>query len=105
MLHLEGSKPEGPARRPGEEHTCLLGVDDAAGKNPAARWVEPETTKNSRGLRREVVQPGGIPAQLDTDRHSIYWVTEKPGSRVDRGRSRQSGRDLEELGMEISQGR
>jgi len=42
--------------------------------------------------------------QLYTDRHSVYWFTEKAGGQVDRGRLTQFGRAIEDLGVEMIPG-
>jgi hypothetical protein len=104
MVHLDGSRHEWLALRPGEEQTLLLTVDDATGKNLAARLVEAETTKTCIGVMREVVENYGIPVQLYTDRHSVYWYTQKAGGKVDRERLTQFGRAMEELGVEMIPG-
>jgi transposase len=104
MVHLDGSRHEWLALRPGEEQTLLLTVDDATGKNLAARLVEAETTKTCLGIMREMVESYGIPAQLYTDRHSVYWYTQKAGGKVDRERLTQFGRAMEELGVEMIPG-
>jgi transposase len=104
MLHLDGSQHEWLALRPGERQTLLLVVDDATGKNLAARLVEAETTKTCLGIMREVVEIYGIPVQLYTDRHSVYWYTQKAGGKVDRERLTQFGRAMEELGVEMIPG-
>jgi transposase len=104
MLHLDGSEHEWLALKPGERQVLLLVVDDATGKNLAAQLVEAETTKTCMGVMREVVEGYGIPAQLYTDRHSVYWYTQKAGGKVDRERLTQFGRALEELGVEMIPG-
>lgn len=104
MVHLDGSRHEWLALRPGEEQTLLLTVDDATGKNLAAKLVEAETTKTCLGIMREVVENYGIPVQLYTDRHSVYWYTQKAGGKVDRERLTQFGRAMEELGVEMIPG-
>jgi transposase len=104
MVHLDGSRHEWLALRPGEEQTLLLTVDDATGRNLAATLVEAETTKTCMGIMREVVERYGIPAQLYTDRHSVYWYTQKAGGKVDRERLTQFGRAMEELGVEMIPG-
>jgi transposase len=104
MVHLDGSRHEWLALRPGEEQTLLLTVDDATGKNLAARLVEAESTKTCLGIMREMVESYGIPAQLYTDRHSVYWYTQKAGGKVDRERLTQFGRAMEELGVEMIPG-
>ena len=104
MLHLDGSDHEWLALRPGERQVLLLVVDDATGRNLAAWLVAGETTKNCLGVMREVVETCGIPAQLYTDRHSVYWFTEKAGGKVDRQRLTQFGRAMEELGVEMIPG-
>ena len=81
MLHLDGSEHEWLALKPGERQVLLLVVDDATGKNLAAQLVTAETTKTCLGVMREVVESYGIPAQLYTDRHSVYWHTQKAGGK------------------------
>jgi len=104
MLHLDGSDHEWLALKPGERQVLLLVVDDATGKNLAAQLVAAETTKTCLGVMREVVESYGIPAQLYTDRHSVYWYTQKAGGKVDRERLTQFGRAMEELGVEMIPG-
>ena len=104
MLHLDGSEHEWLALRPGERQGLLLVVDDATGRNLAARLVAAETTKNCLGIMRQVVETYGIPAQLYTDRHSVYGFTAKAGGKVDRQRLTQFGRAMEELGVEMIPG-
>jgi transposase len=104
MLHLDGSEHEWLALRPGGRQVLLLVVDDATGRNLAAWLVAAETTRNCLGVMREVVEHYGIPAQLYTDRHSVYWFTEKAGGKVDRERLTQFGRAMEELGVEMIPG-
>ena len=84
MLHLDGSDHEWLALRPGERQTLLLVVDDATGKNLAGCLVEAETTNNCMSTMKSVVEKYGIPAQLYTDRHSVYWHTKKAGGKVDK---------------------
>ncbi len=104
MLHLDGSEHEWLALKPGERQVLLLVVDDATGRNLAARLVEAETTRTCLGVMREVVESYGIPAQLYTDRHRVYWYTQKAGGKVDRERLTQFGRAMEELGVEMIPG-
>jgi transposase len=104
MLHLDGSEHEWLALKPGERQVLLLVVDDATGWNLAAKLVEAETTKTCLGVMRKVVKRFGIPAQLYTDRHSVYWYTRKAGGKVDRERLTQFGRAMEELGVEMIPG-
>jgi hypothetical protein len=66
--------------------------------------VKAETTKNCLGIMWEVLERYGIPAQLYTDRHSVYWYTQKAGGKVDRERLTQFGRAMEELGVEMIPG-
>jgi len=73
LLHLDGSDHEWLALRPSERQVLLLVVDDATGLNLTGRLEDAETTKNCMQVMRQVVEDFGIPAQLYTDRHSIYW--------------------------------
>lgn len=104
MLHLDGSDHEWLLLCPGERQVLLLVVDDATGNNLCGRLVEAETTIDCLSVMREVVEVYGIPAQLYTDRHSVYWHTKKAGGRVDRDRLTQFGRAMEELGVEMIPG-
>lgn len=100
MLHLDGSEHEWLALCPGEYQTLLLVVDDATGRNLKAHLVDAETTWNGLGIVREVVEEFGIPAQLYTDRDSVYWHTKTAGE-VDREHLTQFGRAMAELGVEM----
>jgi transposase len=104
MLHLDGSDHQWLCLCPGERQVLLLVIDDAMGKNLAGRLVEAETTKNCMWIMKEVVQRYGIPAQLYTDRDSVYWYTEKAGGKVDRKNLTQFGRAMDELGVEMIPG-
>jgi transposase len=104
MLHLDGSDHEWLALRPGERQTLLLVVDDATGKNLGGCLVEAETTKNCMSIMKSVVERHGIPAQLYTDRHSVYWHTKKAGGKVDTDNPTQFGRTMDELGIEMIPG-
>ena len=100
MVHLDGSDHEWLSLRPGERQTLLLAVDDATGRNLSGRLEEAETTWACLGTMRQVVEEYGIPAQLYTDRDSVYWVTKKAGE-VDREQLTQFGRAMAELGVEM----
>jgi transposase len=104
MLHLDGSEHEWLTLKAGERQVLLLVVDDATGRNLAACLVDAETTKTCLAIMREVVERYGIPAQLYTDRHSVYWHTPKAGGKVDKERRTQFGRAMEELGVEMIPG-
>mgnify|MGYP005862073745 FL=1 len=103
-LHLDGSEHQGPALRPGEKQSLLLVVDDATSRNPAGQLVAAETTRTCLGVLREVGEKHGIPAQLYTDRHRVYWFTAKAGGKVDRERLSRFGRAREGLGAEMIPG-
>lgn len=104
MLHLDGSPHEWLALVPGEKQVLLLVVDDATGKNLAGCLVEAESTRRCMAIMKEVVEKYGIPAQLYTDRDSVYWHTQTAGGRVDRVNLTQFGRAMEELGIEMIPG-
>jgi len=99
MLHLDGSDHPWLALRPGERQVLLLVVDDATGLNLAGRLVEAENTKNCLSIMRQVIEDFGVPVQLYTDRHSIYWNSKN--GKVDRENLTQFGRAMEELGVEM----
>lgn len=103
MVHLDGSLHPWLSLCPDQKQTLLLVVDDATGMNLAALLVRAETTKSCMRLMREVVERHGVPAQIYTDRHSIYWHTSHSG-KVDRERPTQFGRAMEELGVEMIPG-
>jgi transposase len=104
MLHLDGSSHQWLALLPGSEQVLLLVVDDATGTNLAARLVDAETTKNCLSIMWFVVEQYGVPAQLYTDRHSVYWFTEKAGGKVDRENLTQFGQAMKALGVEMIPG-
>ena len=104
MVHLDGSEHEWLALRPGEKQVLILAVDDATGWNLAADIVEGETTAGCLRVMREVVEEHGIPAQLYTDRGSVYWKTPRGGCPVDKVHLTQFGRAMEELGVEMIAG-
>jgi len=104
MLHLDGSDHEWLALCPGERQELLLVIDDATGKNLEGRLVDAETTKNCMLVMKSVVEKYGIPAQLYTDRHSVYWYTNKAGGKVDTSNLTQFGRAMDELGVEMIPG-
>jgi len=101
MLHLDGSDHEWLSLRPGERQVLLLVIDDATGQNLAGRLEAAETTKACLSIMRVVVEKHGIPAQLYTDRDSVYWHTKKAGGKVDRENLTQFGQVMEELGIEM----
>jgi len=100
MLHLDGSEHEWLSLRPGERQMLLLVVDDATGRNLSGCLVESETTWTCLDSMRSVVEEFGIPAQLYTDRDSVYWHTKTAGE-VDRERLTQFGRAMAQLGVEM----
>ena len=104
MLHLDGSPHEWLALVPGEKQVLLLVLDDATSKNLAGCLVEAESTRRCMAIMEEVVEKYGIPAQLYTDRGSVYWHTQTAGGRVDRVNLTQFGRAMEELGIEMIPG-
>lgn len=104
MLHLDGSDHKWLSLYPGQRQVLLLVIDDATGKNLAGQLVEAETTKNCMLIMKEVVEKHGIPAQLYTDRDSVYWYTEKAGGKVDKKNLTQFGRTMDELGVEMIPG-
>lgn len=101
MLHLDGSDHEWLSLCPGQRQMLLLVIDDATGKNLAGRLEEAETTKDCMSIMKQVVEEYGIPAQLYTDRDSVYWHTKKAGEKVDPENLTQFGRVMDELGVEM----
>jgi hypothetical protein len=104
MVHLDGSDHEWLALCPGERQVLLLVIDDATGWNLAGRLVDAESTKNCLGVMREVVERYGLPAQLYTDRGSVYWHTAKAGGLVDKEKLTHFGEVMERLGVEMIAG-
>jgi transposase len=101
MIDLDGSEHRWLSLVPGEKQVLLLAVDDATGRNLAARLVRGETTKACLCIIREVVEKWGIPAQLYTDRNSVYWTTKKRGQKVDPDCLTQFGKVMTDLGIEM----
>lgn len=104
MLHLDGSDHTWLSLCPGERQVLLLVVDDATGMNLGAQLVEGETTNACMSIMKQVVETYGIPAQLYTDRNSVYWYTKNAGGKVDRENLTQFGRAMDELGVETIPG-
>ncbi|MCP4668001.1 MAG: ISNCY family transposase [Deltaproteobacteria bacterium] len=104
MVHLDGSQHEWLSLRPGEKQVLLLVIDDATGRNLGGRLVGGETTRDCMALMREVVESYGIPAQLYTDRGSVFWHTKTAGGKVDRNNLTQFGRAMSQLGVEMIPG-
>ncbi|MCP4683644.1 MAG: ISNCY family transposase [Desulfobacterales bacterium] len=104
MIHLDGSEHQWLSLRSGDYQMLLLVVDDATGKNLAGKLVEAETTRDCLSIMKEVVTNYGIPAQLYTDRKSVYWLTKKAGGKVDRENLTQFGQAMEALGVEMIPG-
>ena len=104
MLHLDGSDHAWLALCPGKRQFLLLVIDDATGKNLAGCLVEGETTKDCMSVMKAVVQRYGIPAQIYTDRGSVFWHTKKTGGKVDLENLTQFGRAMDELGVEMIPG-
>ena len=101
LVHLDGSDHEWLALCPGDRQVLLLVVDDATGWNLSGRLVEAESTKNCLGMMRDVVEGYGIPAQLYTDRDSVYWHTQRSGGPVDKEHLTHFGEVMDDLGVEM----
>ena len=101
MLHLDGSDHQWLSLCPDERQVLLLVIDDSTSRNLAAKLVKSETTKSCMGIMREVIEQYGIPAQLYTDRHSVYWHTKSAKGKVDKDNLTQFGRAMDDLGIEM----
>lgn len=101
MLHLDGSDHPWLALCPDERQVLLLAIDDATSENLDGCLVEAETTVDCMSIMKSVVEQYGIPAQLYTDRGSVFWHTKKTGSKVDTDNPTQFGRAMEQLGVEM----
>jgi len=104
MLHLDGSDHPWLALCPDQRQVLLLVVDDATSWNLDGCLVEAETTIECMSIMKSVVEQYGIPAQLYTDRGSVFWYTKKANGKVDTDNRTQFGRAMEQLGVEMIPG-
>jgi len=100
LLHLDGSRHEWLAHRPGEKQTMVVVVDDATGRLLYAQLWTAESTEAVMSALREVFVRYGLPQALYTDRASWAARTPKAGGPVDKSHPTQVARALERLGIE-----
>lgn len=101
LLHLDGSRHQWLALRPGTYQTLIAVVDDAT-----KRLLYAELTEHGEGTGvvmralRAVFRAYGLPIALYTDRAGWAVHTPTSGSAPDRTRRTQVGRALARLGIE-----
>jgi transposase len=101
LLHLDGSRHQWLALKPGEYQTLIAVVDDATKRLVYAELVEGgESTAAVMRALRAVFERYGLPVALYTDRAGWAVRTPTSGSAPDRTRLTQLGRALRQLGIE-----
>ena len=100
LLHLDGSRHQWLALRPGDYQCLVTVVDDATRQLLYARLVDGETSEAVLTALRAVIQREGLPQSLYTDRASWAAHTPKQGEPVDKTKLSQVGRALKRLGIE-----
>lgn len=101
LLHLDGSRHQWLALRPGAWHTLIAVVDDATKALLYAELTEAgEGTVVVMRALRAVFHTHGLPIALYTDRAGWAVHTPTSGSAPDRTRRTQVGRALDRLGIE-----
>lgn len=100
LLHLDGSRHQWLALRPGDYQCLIVVIDDATRQVLYARLVDVETSEAVRTALRAVLSRHGLPQALYTDRAPWAARTPKQGEPVDKTRLSQVGRALQRLGVE-----
>jgi len=100
MLHIDGSRHQWLALRPGTYQVLICVVDDATGRILYAELVGGETTEAILTALHSTVRHHGIPMALYTDRARWAAYTPKAGGKVDKSKLTQVGRVLRRLGIE-----
>jgi hypothetical protein len=105
LLQLDGSRHHwlGPT---GGWSTLVGAIDDATGAVIAAAFREQEDAAGYLSVLRTVLQRGGVPLAVYSDRHGIFWrsARERPSLEEELGGHRQPtqvGRALGELQVEM----
>lgn len=100
MLHIDGSKHQWLALRPGDYQVLIVVLDDATGKILYAKLEEAEDTQSILLSLRTTFTKHGLPMRLYSDRAGWAFITPKAGRKVDKSRLTQVGRALHRLGVE-----
>ncbi len=96
LLQMDGSHHRWLEDR-GPWFTLFMAIDDATGTVPYALFREQEDTQGYFELLKAIINRGGIPLGVYTDRHSVFHVEKGPN----KGNIplTQFGRALRELGI------
>ena len=100
MLHIDGSRHQWLALRPGSYQVLICVVDDATGRIIYAELARGETTEAILGALHGILRTHGVPMALYTDRAGWAAYTPKAGGKVDKRKLTQVGRVLKRLGVE-----
>ena len=96
LLQMDGSHHRWLEDR-GPWFTLFLAIDDATGTVPYALFREQEDTLGYFELLKAIINRGGIPLGVYTDRHSVFHVEKGPNN--GNVPLTQFGRALRELGI------
>jgi hypothetical protein len=91
MIQFDGSHHKWFEER-GPESCLLVAIDDASGK-VSLRFAESESTKGVLSFWRDYIRDVGIPNQVYTDYHSVYY-------NVNSDKKTDYGLAMEDLGVE-----
>ena len=100
LLHLDGSRHQWLALKPGDYQTLVVCLDDATKRILYAQLWGGETTEAILSALGEVFTAYGLPMALYTDRAGWAAFTQKSGTKVDKSKPTQVGRVLHKLGIE-----
>jgi transposase len=100
LLHIDGSRHQWLARRPGEWSVLIALVDDATKRVLYAQLWAGESTVAIMSALREVITTQGIPMALYSDRAHWAFHTPQANGPVQRQQLTQVGRALAQLGIE-----
>jgi hypothetical protein len=99
LLHIDGSRHRWFQDERGYDLIVIL--DDATSEIYYAQLTEEESTLTVMAGLKEVIERKGVFCALYSDRGSHFWLTPKPGGKIDPHRLTQVGRALRELGVQM----
>src|SRR5246127_2633135 len=99
LLHIDGSRHQWFQDE--RWYDLIVILDDATSEIYYAQLTEEESTLTVMAGLKEVIERKGVFCALYSDRGSHFWLTPKPGGKIDPPRLTQVGRALRELGVQM----